>query len=225
MREWPDGGRHRAGGLRRAGGPRCLLALGLACLAVPAFGQGTITDLLLFRTRDSLRAEVRAQNLLNKRTTTTIESGLPGSCVYLLRLQDRSGRPVAERYVEWNLRYDMWLGGYLLEGAEDTLALPTLAAADSAISRLANYDLCPVSRLQSGEEYQLVLQIAVRPLASGDRKHLFRFASHGGDADDAGITFDLNRIFGHALEEEEGSRQIIGRASPFFRAGDLKEAP
>jgi hypothetical protein len=215
----------RGSGLRRFGGRRWLLPLGLAFLAARAFGQGSVTELLLFRTSESLRAEVRAHGLLDERTTLTIESGLPGTCLYRLRLEDRSGRLVAERYVQRSLRFDLWENRYLLESAEETLALPTLAAADSAISRLADCDLCPLSRLRSTEEYQLILQIAVCPLAPADRDRLSRYVSRNSAGDGEEVALDLSGLFGRAMEEKGTSRQIIGSASPFFRPGDLREAP
>jgi hypothetical protein len=224
MRARRDGGLRRVGCLLRVRDLRWLLPLGLAFLAVPAFGQGSVTELCLFRTGKSLRADVRAQDLLDERTTLTIESGVPGTCVYLLRLEDRSGRLVAERYVERSLRFDVWEKRYLLEIAEETLALPTLAAADSAISRLANCDLCPLSRLRSEEEYQLILQIAVRPLGFDDRERLSGYVSRNSSGGEE-VALDLSGLFGHAEEGKGSSRQVVERASPFFRAGDLREAP
>jgi hypothetical protein len=208
---------------RRDGGLRWFFPLGLAFLAAPAFGQGSVTALLLFRTGESLRADVRANDLLDERTRETIESGLPGSCVYLLRLEDRSGRLVAERFVERSLRFDVWESRYLLEDAEETLALPTLAAADSAVSRLASCDLCPLSRLRSEEEYQLLLQIAVGPLAIDDRERLFGYASRNSSGGEE-VDLDLIGLFGHGEKDKGSSRQVIERASPFFRTGDLREA-
>jgi hypothetical protein len=219
------GSLRRVGSLLRARGLRWFLHLGLLFLAAPAFGQGSVTELLLFRTGESLRADVRAYDLLDERTTLTIESGLPGSCVYLLRLEDRSGRLVAERYVERSLHFDVWENRYVLESAEETLALPTLAAADSVISHLANCDLGPLSRLRPEEEYQLTLQIAVRPLGPEDRERFSRYVSRNSSGGGEEIAFDLSALLGHAEEEKGTSRQVIGRASPFFRAGDLREAP
>jgi hypothetical protein len=112
-----------------------------------------------------------------------------------------------------------------MESAEETLALPTLAAADSAISHLANCDLCPLSRLRSEEEYQLTLQIAVRPLGPKDRERFSRYVSRNVAGGGEEVALDLSGLFGHAEEEKGSSRQVIGRASPFFRAGDLGEAP
>lgn len=211
-------------GRRGVGDPLWLLPLGMALLAAPAFGQGSVTELFLYRTGESLRAEVRAHDLLDERTMQTIESGFPGVCLYLLRLEDRSGRLVAERSVERSLRYDPWKDHYLLTSEDDSLALPTLAAADSAISCLANCDLCPTSLLRSTEEYQLSLQIAVKPLASDRGGGLFGHVSDRG-ADPDGVAFDLQALFGRAAQEKSVSGQVIGRSSPFFRAADLREAP
>jgi hypothetical protein len=126
--------------------------------------------------------------------------------------------------VERSLRYDAWTGCYLLQGESDSLALPTRAAADSAISRLANCDLCPTSRLDPTEDYQVSLQIAVRPLASDGVQSLA-----GDDSDrivDAnGVAFDLKALFGGAGREGSVPGTVLGRCGPFFRAADLREAP
>jgi hypothetical protein len=196
--------------------------LGLALLTTPAFGHGIVTELLLYRTGESLRTDVTARGLLDERTAQTIESGLPGICVYLLRLEDRLGHLVVERHVERSLNYDTWRESYLLAGENGSLTLPTLAAADSAISRLANCELCPVSRLRSSEEYRLLLQIVVLPLASDDGVSLSGYVSdRTGDAE--GPALDLNVLFGHAVQDSTIARRVIGRTSPFFHASDLRD--
>jgi hypothetical protein len=217
-------GRRGGGLLRRVGGPRWLLPLGMALLAAPALGQGSVTELLVYQTGGAIRAEVRAHDLLDERTTQTIESGFPGVCLYVLRLEDRSGRLVAERQVERSLRYEPWQDCYLLTSDGDVLALPTLAAADSAISCLANCDLCSTSRLGPTEEYQVSLQIAVQPLASDRGEGLFGPVS-GRAAEPDGVALDLQALFGRTAQEKSASGQLIGRSSPFFRAADLREAP
>jgi hypothetical protein len=203
-----------------------LLLLGLTVLGARVFGEGSITDLRLFRTREWLRAEVRARGLLDKRTTLTIESGLPGTCLYLLRLEDRSGRLVAERFVQRSLRFDLWENRYLLESAEGTLALPTLAAADSAISHLEGCEVCPLSRLRPGDEYHLVLQIAVRPLAPEDRERLSHYVRRNSAGGREEVAVDLSALFfGRVMEEKGSSRQVLRQAGPFFRTTDLMEEP
>ena len=113
----------------------------------------------------------------------------------------------------------------MLESEEESVAFTSLAAADSALSRLADCELCPLSRLRSTEEYQLILRIAVRPLAPEDREHLSGYVGRTGADDNEGTALDLSGLFGRALEETGSTRRVIGQASPFFRAGDLREAP
>ena len=168
---------------------------------------------------------MRAQDLLDERTTLTVESGLFGVCVYWLRLEDRSGGLVAERWVERSLWFDMWENLYVLASEEGTLGLPTLAAADSAISRLVNYDLCPLSQLQSTEEYRLTLQVAAGPLGTERKKRLSRYVNRASAGGDGAISLDLDALFGHVMGETESPRPVIGRVSEFFRAGDLRETP
>jgi hypothetical protein len=218
-----SGDARRRAGSWRAGSRLWFLPLLLAGHASAAFGQGHVSELLLFRSSESLLAEVRAQDLLDEPTTLTIESGLPGTCIFRLRLEDRSGGLVAERSVVRSLWFDLWENRYVLESEEGTLALPTLAAADSAISSLVNCDLCPLSKLSKSEEYRLTLQIAVCPLGTEGKRSLSRYVNQASAGGDGAIALDLNALFGHVMRETESSRPGIGGVSPFFRAADLKE--
>ncbi len=211
--------------MRRDRGHSWVFVVGLILIGREAFAAGAITDLRLFRRQDLVRAEVRATGLLDERTTLTVESGLPGTCLYLFRLEDRAGRAVAERYLELSLRFDLWENRYLLQSGDGTIALPTLAAADSALSYLPGAEICPLSRLRSGDEYRLVLQIAVRPLAPEDRERLSTYVNRNSAGGREEVAVDLGALFGRVMEEKEGARQVVRQASPFFRATDLPEAP
>ncbi len=156
----------------------------------------------------------------------TIESGLPGACVYELHLEGRSGELVAERLAERSLRFDVWERRYLLESKDGTIVLPTPDAAVSAFSHLAVRDLCPLSWLSPTEEYRLTLQIAVRSLGVKDEEFLFGFAEQVSSGGEGGIAINLSRLFKHVTAEKtKSSRKIVEGASPFFHTGDLDESP
>jgi hypothetical protein len=80
------------------------------------------------------------------------------------------------------------------------------------------------SRLDPTEDYQVSLQIAVRPLASDGAQSL---AGYDSDriVDANGVAFDLKAPFGGAGGEGNASGPVLGHSSPFFRAADLKEVP
>jgi hypothetical protein len=202
-----------------------ILLGGLAVFVSGASGQGSVTDLHLFNKQGWVRAEVRTHGLLDKRTTLTIESGLPGTCLYLFRLEDRAGRAVAEQCTELSLRYDLWDNRYILENGGVSLALPTLAAADSALSHLQAAEICPASRLLPTNEYRVVLQIAVRPLAPEDRERLSRYVSRNSSGGREEVALDLSVLFGRALDERNSSRPVVRQEGPFFRLRDLAGEP
>jgi len=203
----------------------CILVALAFLWAATVLAEGRIAALHLFRSGEWIKAEVRAQHLLDERTRLTVESGLPGTCLYQLRLEDASGQAVVERYQELSLRLDLWENRYLLQEDDETRAWPSLAAADSALSHLANYALCPLSALQSGGEYHVVVQIAVRPLAPEDRRRLSRYVSRNSAAGSEEVALDLGALFSHILGEKGGSRRLIRYEGPPFRAADLKEGP
>jgi hypothetical protein len=219
----PAGNRWRAA----KGGVFLLLLSLLPVLPVHAAGSrpaGRIVELRLFRSRGSLCALVRARDLLDERTRSTVESGLPGTCIYHLLLEERDGRKTAERVVKRTLRFDLWNNRYLLEEEENVRTCATQAEADSALERLDRCDLGPLSRLQAGAEYRVVVRVAVRPLAPEDRERLSRYVSRtsGGGEE---VAFDVGAVFDHLLGGNARTVPVIEQIGPPFRPDDLPEAP
>lgn len=205
--------------------PILLLCLCTLLILARAEAAGQVTEIRPVRNHEWLRAVVRARDLLDERTRLTIESGLPGTCIYELRLEDRAGRPVAEQYVERTLRFDLWESRYLLGEDEEERQLPTLAAADSALSYLADCSICPLDRLQTNAEYRLVVRIAVRPLAPEDRRRLSRYVSRTSGSGGEEVAFDLSGVFNHIIGEKGKSRQVVQHAGAYFRLTDVEEIP
>lgn len=204
-----------------------LCAAAAALTVTLAYGAptGLVTDLRLSCDGGWLHAEVRARDLLDERTRLTIESGLPGTCLFQLRLEDRTGRPIEERYVERTLRFDLWENRYLLEEGDEPRALPTREAADSAFSHVADCRLVALSRLLSNGEYRVVVQIAVRPLAPEDRQRLSRYVSRTSAGGGEEVALDLGVVFGRILGEKSSSRPTVRHVGPFFRVADLPGQP
>lgn len=209
---------------------RAWLLVGIAIFlggARPAASAGTgqITDLRPFRAGGSLCVEIRARDLLDERTRLTIESGLPGTCLYLLRVEDRGGRAVLERFVERTLRFDLWENRFLLEDERGARALPSRAAADSAFSHLADCALGPLSRLHSGQEYRVVVQIAVRPLAPEDRRRLSGYVSRTSGGGGEEVALDLSVVFRGVLGGKGRAKPSVQHAGPYFRIDQVPEGP
>lgn len=207
--------------LRRLGIPFCavLFSAGLAR------GAGQVTDLSLFRAEGWLRASVRARDLLDDRTRSTIQSGLPGTCIYQILVQDEAGRPVAEQYIELTLRYDLWENVYILEDVAGPHPFRTLASADSALSHRPDCGLASITSLQSSASYRVLVRVAVRPLAPEDRRRLSKYVSRTSGGGREEVAFDLSGVFKHILGEKERSRPVIEHIGPLFRIDAIKEAP
>ena len=201
------------------------LAITLACSLAYGGPGGPATDLRLFRAGGWLHAEVRARDLLDERTRLTIESGLPGTCLFQVRVEDRSGRTIEERYVERTLRFDLWENRYLLEGDGEPIALPTREEADSAFSHVADCRLAALTRLSPSGEYRVVVQIAVRPLAPEDRQRLSRYVSRTSGGGGEEVALDLGVVFGRILGEKSSSRPTVRHAGPYFRVETVPEQP
>lgn len=207
-----------------------LLLLGISIFlagagSVAGAGPGQVTDLRPFRSGGSLCVEIRARDLLDERTRLTVESGLPGTCLYLLRVEDRGGRAVLERFVERTLRFDLWENRFLLEDERGARALPSRAAADSAFSHLADCALGPLTRLHAGQEYRVVVQIAVRPLAPEDRRRLSGYISRTSGGGGEEVALDLSVVFRGILGGKARSKPSAQHAGPFFRVDELPEGP
>lgn len=199
-----------------------LLAAG-SLVGLPASAE--IVDLRVWRQDGWVRLDLHARDLLDARTTSTVESGLPGTCVYDLRIEDRGGVVVAERLLQMSLRFDLWEGHYLLEGADGARSLPSLAAADSAWSRLAGEPVGRLDRLGPAIEYRLVARIVVRPLAPGDRERLSRYLSQHSGGGLEQVNLDLGAILSGIFGRRAPGERIVESSSGWFRPGDLEERP
>lgn len=209
--------------------PRSVLIIGLAMwagqvLAVGrVFGAGRVEELRLFRSQGWLRAEIRALDLLDPPTTSTIESGYPGTCAYRVFLEDRTGRVVSEQYIPRSLRRELWEFRYVLEDPDGTRTFAELAVADSAISHVPSCAVCPVAGLRPGEEYRLVVVIDVRPLGPADQE---RFSGHlTRGSDDHGPPLDLGAILKRIFGGRQESETVVRHVGPFIRVTDLPEEP
>ena len=213
------------------GSPRSLLIIGLAVLAGQLLGGGRvfsaarIEDARLYRTQGWVRADIRGLDLLDPQTTSTIESGYPGTCAYYVFLEDLAGRMISEQYVLRSLSRVLWEISYVLVDPDGERTFPALAVADSAISHLPACAVCPVTRLRDAEEYRLVVVIDVRPVGPEDRRQFSNYLTHDtSDGDeDAPVNLGamLTRIFGTPQESE----RVIRHVGPFIRVADLPEGP
>jgi hypothetical protein len=201
------------------------LALGLVlALALPA-PAGVVKELTLFRGEGGVRVDLTAEDLLDERTALTVDSGLPGTCLMHLRVEDRDEETVAEQFVEWTLRYDLWENVYRLDGPRGAHVYETMAAADSAWSRLRSHLVCPGDRLHADRDYRLVVRIAVEPLAPEDRERLGRYVRRNSGGAGEELAFDVGAAISRLFGGSRGKESALRAATPYFRIDELGRRP
>jgi len=205
-----------------------LRIVALALLLIAGAGThvvaGSIERVQLFRKQGWLLVNLQARDLLDDRTVSTVESGLPGSCVYQIDLEDPDGNRIIGRRVELSIRLDLWEDHYVLGSAQDPIVLPTLASADSALSHVGAVRLLPLEGLIETHEYRLHVSVSVQPLAASDQARISRYVSQntGGARQEFALNLSalFNRMFGQRGDAE---------GSPFrstsFRPQQLEELP
>ena len=200
-----------------------VLLLAAAAVRVDA---GSIESARPFRRQGWLHVTLQARDLLDARTVSTVESGLPGSCVYRIHLQDRQGEDVGQRLVELSVRLDLWENRYRLQGPQGSLDLSTLAAADSALSHLEAVRLLPLERLSDAQEYRLQVDVIVQPLAAHDQARISRYVSQNTRGPRQEFALNLsalfNRVFGQRGAAEDSGSPF---RSAYFKPRELEESP
>jgi len=194
-------------------------------VAWSAQAGGIVEVIHLYRQAGQVRLELRAREILDQRTASTVDSGLPGTCVYHLQLLNEAEQVIEEFVLELTLQLDLWENRYLLDSPSGRHVFPSLAAADSAWSHLVGIDICPTPRLTPGLGYRLQVQIAVQPLAPEVRARLSRYVSSNSSRNREELALDLGAVFGRILGDDGSDSDHVRFASPWFRLGDLEERP
>ncbi len=203
----------------------CLLVAGLLLAASGAFGSAAVTDLRAHRRNGQLRLELHAVELMDERTASTIDSGLPGTCVYYISLLDSEDKIQSERLAEFHLRLDLWENSYQLNCPNGLHSFVSLAAADSAWSHLPDLDICETAALDPLADYHFQVRISVQPLAPKDQDRLSRYVTESGSGKREELALDLGALFGRLLKGSRGGRDETRFTSGSFRIGDLEERP
>ncbi len=212
-------------GLRRGFWLLLLGALGLLAGVEALLANTEVTDLRVSRQEVWLCIDMQARELLDEHTALTVDSGLPGTCLYHIRLEDDQHTVAAEHYVEQSLRLDLWENRYILEGPNGRREFATLAAADSAWSRLEHHSICLLEQLQADRRYRVVIQIVVQPLATADRERLSRYVSRHSGSNSEELALDLGALFSRVLGGKGGGDQVLRHDGPFFAIRELEEGP
>jgi len=199
----------------------------LACLlTVSASGSlladGVVEEVRSYQRAPWLLAELRVRDLLDERTSSTIDSGLPGTCVYHIRLEDDSANVVDERFLEMSLRHDLWENHYLLDGPGGLSTFPSIAEADSAWSHLRDVVICATKRLDPTKRYRIQVEVAVQPLGPTERERLSKYVSGSSSQRNGEVALDVGAFLGRLLANSSGSEDFVRFTGPYFQIGDLE---
>lgn len=198
----------------------------LAC-ALPA-ASAEIVEVRPWRQDQWLVVNVRATDLLDARTRSTVESGLPGSLGLDLFVEEEGVGVVAESAVQRSLELDLWEGTVQLRESSLTKILPSLAAADSAWSSFEALRLIPWDVLSAEGRYRIHVQLRVRPLGVDDRERVARWVSRSDDGNRRDVRLDVGKLLRHLVGGERSPTEagVTRSQSAFFRPLDLlREAP
>lgn len=205
-----------------------LWILTLLLLAVhPALGGGEIRELTPFLHQGNLCIDLVARGLMDERTAMTIDSGLPGTCAFYIRLEDSAEGVVSERVVEKTLRFDLWENRYVLEVEDSRDFFPSMASADSAFFGLDRFALAPESRLRLDQEYRVLVVVDVRPLAQEDRERLRRYVSRNSSTSGSGeeLVLDLGAVLSRLFGKPSRRQDTLVHETPYFRPANLEVEP
>ncbi|MFQ5601167.1 MAG: DUF4390 domain-containing protein [Candidatus Krumholzibacteriia bacterium] len=195
----------------------------LLAAAVTVASAGSVERLKAFRKQGWLQLDLEAKNLLDAKTASTVESGLPGTCVYRIVLEDHDGDPIGQRSLKLSLRLDLWENHYVLQGPGGSTRFATLTAADSAWSDIRGVRLLPLDRLLPGEEYRLQVEVAVQPLAAEDRARISRYVRQNSGGDRKEFALDVGALFDRFLGDGGRHRGQASFEGPVFRLEELEE--
>jgi hypothetical protein len=182
-----------------------------------------IVELRSWRDGAWLVADVRAVAVLDERTRSTIESGLPGTLGLFVILEEEGVGTVAQRVVQRSLELDLWGGTALLREGEREHSFYGLAAADSAWSRFDSLKLVRWAELAPDRRYRVSVGLRVRPLGAEDRERVSRWVSRREDGGRRDVSLDVGGLLRHFMGRAaaDDDRDAVRDRTEFFRLADL----
>lgn len=172
-----------------------------------------------------LHADLHLRDLIDRRTRSTIDSGLSGVCAFEVTLLDGQSRVVARHRWVLHLEYDLWEDRYLVRGPEGDRELASAAAMDSVVCRVEDLRLTPLSRLSQEQEYRLRVAVEVQPLAAEDQDRLASYISRRGDRNREELDLDLGSLFGGLFSGGGGGATALDALGEGFRLRGLELRP
>lgn len=198
--------------LRRA----LFLLMALAALGAARSRAGEVIDARPARSGSWLVVDLRTADLLDDRTRSTVESGLPGTCLLQVELRDERGELTARRLVERSLEFDLWEDVVrMIEGTREQV-FDSLAAADSSWSHFDGLHLAPWSRLSPNQKYHLRVRLDVVPLGAEERQRVSQWVSRSESGDRRELSIDVGGLVARFLGGgKDGADATVWRGEEF----------
>jgi hypothetical protein len=207
--------------MRGGGAARVFVGAWLATLAAST-ASSAVTDVTVHRHGPWLEVDLRAPTMLDERVASTVESGLPGTCVYRCAVEQESDGVVARQVLELQIRLDLWENQYVLEGPGRHDVFSSLAAADSACSNVKNLVMMRLDDLLPRQRYRVRVESAVLPLGLEDRERISHFVSESGRGDHE-FSLDVGAVLHRLFTGAGGGSGAPAAISTAFRPDELRE--
>ncbi len=202
---------------------RSALALAVWLLAATPVTAGRVVEVEPYRADGWLYVDVHTADLLDPRTRSTVESGLPGHCRLRLELRDAHDEVAVRRVVERVLEFDLWEDVARVRQASDARAFRSIDAADSAWSHFAGLRLLPWERVDADGRYRLHVQVRVEPFGPEERARVSEYVSESERGDRRELAFDLGGLVGRLVGRGGDGDDATVWTSPPFRPATLPE--
>jgi hypothetical protein len=198
----------------------------LGCLPGFVHAQTRIDGLEVYRRDGWLSCEIRSSDMMDPRIESTVESGLPGACLYELRLKWSDDGEIVRLPLQLSLRLDLWEEVYYVEGAGREERFSSLARADSAWAHLENVRLLPLDQLDANRPLELEVMLIVSPLGAEQRAWIDDYVSQASRNQRSELTLNLGgflkKVFGN---DKDAGRASASRSSAPFTVRGLEARP
>lgn len=163
--------------------------------------------------------------LLDERTTSTVASGLSGTCLFRLAIVGADDRVLGQRAWQWRISRDLWEDRYTVEGGDDARTFASLAQADSFCAQVQRMPVISRARLKPADVYRVAVSVVVQPLGAEDQDRLSQYVSRKGGDDREEVDLDLGAFLGGLFGKGSTGRERVSYVGSMFRPAELEERP
>lgn len=201
-----------------------VLMLG-ALLAPEVVAAARVDGLAVGAQQGWITCSFHVTDLLDERTTSTVASGLSGTCVFRVAIVGADDHVVGQRAWQWRISRDLWEDRYVVSGGDEVRTFASLAQADSFCARVPPLPVVPRGRLRPDAAYRVAVSVVVQPLAAEDQDRLSQYVSRKGGGDREEVDLDLGAFFGGLFGKGTTGRERVSFVGSAFRPADLEERP